>query len=309
MSYLKDYNKIPIENIYYMLCYAWDRLKEKDKVEVEGLKCKNIYDLLSRVLYKGLSYLIKKGFYREYKLIYEETSSLRGKVNFNDSIKKNSFMNAKAYCEFDEFCHDIIHSQIIKATVFNLLRCKEIDKVNKDNLHRIYTYFNDVSNIRLNNKVFSMASVHRNNSFYGFLFDICKLIYDNMIVDEKSGKISFIDFEKDEKQMAYLFENFVRNFYKKELPEFKVYREDIRWNAVGDIEAIGYLPKMQTDITLEGKDRKIIIDTKYYKHAIKSNMGREKLNSNNLYQLFSYLKNIEHKGGKNADARGVLLYP
>ncbi len=34
--------------------------------------------------------------------------------------------------------------------------------------------------------------------------------------------------------MAYLFENFVRNFYKRELKGCKVYRENINWDTDDD---------------------------------------------------------------------------
>ena len=45
-----------------------------------------------------------------------------------------------------------------------------------------------------------------------------------------------------ERKMAYLFESFVRNFYKKELRGAKVYREDMYWELTG--EFVEFLPKM-----------------------------------------------------------------
>ena len=41
-------NKIPIENIYYLLCYAWDKLEEGDIVSVEKLDNKNILEFQKR---------------------------------------------------------------------------------------------------------------------------------------------------------------------------------------------------------------------------------------------------------------------
>ena len=38
-------------------------------------------------------------------------------------------------------------------------------------------------------------------------------------------------------------------------------------------------------------------------------MDKEKFHSNNLYQIFSYLKNAEAKGDIYKNCRGVLLYP
>jgi 5-methylcytosine-specific restriction enzyme subunit McrC len=36
---------IPIENIYYLLCYAWDKLAEKEVVEVNPLESTSLADL------------------------------------------------------------------------------------------------------------------------------------------------------------------------------------------------------------------------------------------------------------------------
>ncbi len=58
---------------------------------------------------------------------------------------------------------------------------------------------------------------------------------------------------------------------------------------------------MKVDIELKGEDKKLIIDTKYYVNALsKSNFGETKtLISNNLYQIFTYVKKIQTlKGGK-----------
>lgn len=53
----------------------------------------------------------------------------------------------------------------------------------------------------------------------------------------------------------------------------------------------------------------MIIDTKYYAEALQDWRGKKSLRSENLYQLFSYLKNAEAKRGEYRDAEGVLLYP
>ena len=41
-----------------------------------------------------------------------------------------------------------------------------------------------------------------------------------------------MDFIQDTQQMAMLFEEFVRNFYRLHAAEFKVTREDIHWRWI-----------------------------------------------------------------------------
>jgi 5-methylcytosine-specific restriction enzyme subunit McrC len=66
---------------------------------------------------------------------------------------------------------------------------------------------------------------------------------------------------------------------------------------------------METDITLENDDEKIIIDAKYYRETMTLNYDKERIKSANLYQLFSYLLNQEDGSSKTQSATGVLLYP
>ncbi len=114
---------------------------------------------------------------------------------------------------------------------------------------------------------------------------------------------------RDEKKMALVFQEFVRNFFAIEL-DFTVTPLTMRWDAVSDKEEdLRMLPTMTTDIHLEKADRRIIIDTKYYKEPLQEHYGKQSIHSEHLYQLFSYLKNSEPRGPVYFNAEGILLYP
>mgnify|MGYP001655351559 FL=1 len=66
---------------------------------------------------------------------------------------------------------------------------------------------------------------------------------------------------------------------------------------------------MQTDIMLTYKEKVLIIDAKYYGHTTQTQFGVHTLHSNNLYQIFTYVKNKEHElGNKPHEVSGMLLY-
>ena len=301
-------NFIPIQNIYYMLCYAWNVLKYQDIVEVDSLYSNKIMDLFALILENGVSYLIRRGLYRQYITFVEEENIIRGKININKSFKRNLWIKRKMFCEYDELNHNILHNRIIKTTINYLLLYEDLDTGLKNDLKKVHKYFEAIDTIKLNKRIFREVQIHRNNRYYSFILDICELIFNNLLVDEKSGTVKFKDFIRDERQMRYLFENFVRNFYKKELANVRIYRENIKWD-VKDGAGMEYLPIMQTDISLEIKDKKLIIDTKYKISAFSYNYNAKKLHSENLYQLFSYIKNIQGKGGIDEKCIGILLYP
>ena len=107
-----------------------------------------------------------------------------------------------------------------------------------------------------------------------------------------------------------MFEEFVRNFYRLEARNCRVSREDIFWDITPlDEISASFLPKMTTDISIERNGSKVVIETKYYKEVLISHFGLEKYHSQHFYQLFSYLKNLEAKGGANLNCSGILLYP
>ena len=49
---------------------------------------------------------------------------------------------------------------------------------------------------------------------------------------------------------------------------------------------------MQTDIHLQKENDVLIIDAKYYSHTTQSQFNKNTIHSNNLYQIFTYVKNI-----------------
>jgi 5-methylcytosine-specific restriction enzyme subunit McrC len=304
--------KIPIQNIYYLLCYAWDKLEEGQKIAVSSSDYEESINLLGRVLVNGCQLLFKRGLERNYIELCEEYIGIKGKIDFKESLNKNLFKQGRSICQFDNFDTDILQNQLLKATLLRLSRIVTIDKGLRNEVWNCYWRFGNVRDISLEISLFSKIRIHRNNSFYELLLKISKLIVENTVLDEKIGKYQFKEFIGSEKAMARLFESFVRNFYKKEQSRYRVSQEDIKWDAK-EIEGTSRekLPKMQTDITLESEDRKIIIDTKYYSEALVSRYDSDKFRSSNLYQLYSYLRNIENKIGHhlNPVCEGVLLYP
>lgn len=306
--------QIPVQNIYYLLCYAWDKLEEGESVKVSRSDYNSAIELYARVLINGCTHLFKRGLEHNYNSISEEYVGIKGKIDFSQSLNKNLFRQGRAVCQYDVFEVNILQNQLIKATLKRLIRIREIDESITKLLYFYYWKFVNVDDIEIQLTYFSQVKIHRNNSFYDFLLKICRLVVENTVLDERDGTYTFRDFTRDHGQMAGLFEAFIRNFYKREQKHgFKVFRENISWDAtpVGG-STINFLPLMQTDISLESATRKIIIETKYYQDALSSRFeGQEKFNSGNLYQLYSYLRNIESKTSHvhNKVSEGILLYP
>jgi 5-methylcytosine-specific restriction enzyme subunit McrC len=301
---------IPIQNIYFLLCYAWDVLEEGGMVHVRQEHCRTYADLFASVLESGMTHLLKRGLDRGYITEAENTPALRGKFDVSTTVKQDCLQHARVHCQFDSLSHNVIHNQIVKTTIGMLVRCADLDPGIRNRLLGVYRRLHDISAIELSPKIFGRVTLHRNNGFYGFLLNVCRLIYDNLLIDERTGSAKFRDFLRDEKAMPRLFERFVRNFFRREQVDFWVGSRIIEWQGVvGGADALAFLPQMRTDVSLESSARNIVIDAKYYVDALQRFHSSDTIRSGNLYQIFAYLRNLDIREGGRRKVEGVLLYP
>ena len=303
--------RIPIENIYFLLCYAWNKLDEKERVNVSIDDKTELLDLFAKILINATKTLIKRGIDKNYIDHTEELSGVKGKIQISHTLKSNLLIKQRTICTFDEFSSNIILNRILVSTIYRLTRTKGLDKELKKELVAIQRMLNGIEQIEITSSLFNQVRLNRNNRFYGFVMNVCQIIYDSTLPSEEQGKFKFSDFTRDDNKMNQLFEAFIRNFYRIEQRKYKtVKKETIKWQFENtDKENYQYLPQMETDITLENDEEKIIIDAKFYRETMTVNYDKERIKSANLYQLSSYLLNQEDVSIKTKTATGILLYP
>jgi 5-methylcytosine-specific restriction enzyme subunit McrC len=305
-------SSIPIQNIYYLLCYAWNKLDEKDRVSVSIDDKTQLLDLFAKVLISASKVLLKRGIDSSYREYDEAIPGIKGKLNLTSTLKANLLRKQRTICTFDEFSFNVLLNQILVTTLYRLSKTKGLDRELTAEIIALRRMFPNIDMIELQSSLFRKIRLNRDNRFYGFIMHICELIYDNTLPSEKQGSLLFSDFTRDERKMNRLFEAFIRNFYKLEQKRFSsVGSEIIEWKFHCDAQpAVEYLPQMRTDITLQNDTEKIIIDAKYYTETMTINFDTEKIRSTNLYQLFSYLLNQEDEADlRTKTATGILLYP
>ncbi len=306
---MKD-RKIPIANIYYLLCYAWSHVEEGDVVrleEIDGLR--RVHDLLGRVLAKGTFRLIRRGIDRGYHEVREDLAGIRGKLAVGETVKRALCARGQAVCDFEELSHDVLHNRILRSTLRSLLRLPDLHPEVETEVRNAYLKLHGVRVVRLNRQLFQQVQLNRNCQIYHFLLAVCRLVHNQLLVDERAGDARFTDFS--EEKLAKLFEDFVIEFYRREQRDYRVNHggRGIAWDDAGTTDdQRSKIPRMEADVILEGPNRRIILDTKYYQEALGGRYGG-KLHSNHLYQLLAYLRNREATAKPGPRHEGILLYP
>lgn len=297
-------SQIPIKNIYYMVLYAWSKLKDISNIEDKNIEeMENINDVIIELFIKEVSTIIKRGMAKDYVNVENQIKTVKGKIDIAKTIK---LIQPNLNCYYDEFSEDILLNQIIKAILLRIDRIEEVIPAQKKIVKTLLLQFSDVKLIYLDDLTISNISFNKLNKTYQFAIDIGILIYKNSIPTEAQGSYKFIDILKDEESINIIFEEFLRSFYdihSNYNVNSRYYSFD--WQPVENSnEAL--LPRMETDIELTLDDIKIIIDAKYYKNAFTNKYETKKLVSSNIYQMKAYLNQNLNKYNS---LRGILMYP
>lgn len=295
---------IKIQNVYYMLAYAFQTLQEDGYKDVATEQFNNVAELCAAILIKGVSLQIKRGLGREYISETDTLSGIRGKINITDSIKSLPMLRKQMVCTYDEFSVNTYMNRIIKTTMVKLLHA-DIDKARKKELKKLLVFFADVDELEIHS-INWKQQYDRNNQTYRMLVSICYLVLKGLLQTMSSGRTKLMDFI-DEQRMCHLYEKFILEYYNTEFPAIKAEASQIRWMLDDDYGAM--LPIMKSDITLSYGNQVLIIDAKYYGHTTQVQFDKHSLHSGNLYQIFTYVKNKEAElKYLSHEVAGMLLY-
>lgn len=316
--------RIPIQNMYYILCYAWGMGEMRGKVSVGIEECPSLGDLLVHILLNATDDILKRGMAQGYTAYGDDMDGIKGKIDIGETLKLGKYRQGRMYCHYDELTSDVLVNQIIYSTLMDSSKIANLSSENKERITKTLRRMPQTKRIRITDYTLNSVRLHRNNRHYHFALNVCKLLHQSALPNESiAGKQVFLDIQDDERLMNRIFEKFLMNFYKLEcrqdFPE--VSRSHIRFQltpygmtfAKSTDEAYALLPVMETDVTLYNPQtkKKIILDAKYYKDTLASRYGEKgKIRRDHLSQILTYVMNQENESQPHTkDTQGILVYP
>ena len=295
---------IPIQNIYYMLSYAFQVLNEQGYKSVATEHFENVADLCAAILIKGLSKQLKRGLMKDYIPKREPLTALRGKMEISETLKTNTIIKRQVVCSYDEFSENAYMNRIIKTTMLRLM-VADVDKSRKKEMKKLLVFLSNVEPLPIYSINWNLR-YDRNNQTYRMLVSICYLVLKGLLQTQSDGTTKLMDF-LDEQRMHRLYEKFILEYFRKEHPELTVGAPQIPWQLDDDFSDM--LPVMKSDIVLEKDSSILIIDAKYYAHTTQQRFNKATVHSANLYQIFTYVKNKQEElKDRQVTVSGMLLY-
>ena len=301
---------VPVQNLYYLLLYAWNRLPEGRSVDVAGIPSPELPNLIAKVLLDGVCNLLRRGLDCSYVEVDEDLTRPRGRIRLSDTLARQLLGRAQIACTTDNLSPNVLHNQIIKTTLERLMKTDGIDSQFREGIAGVLNGLSDIRSISLTARDFGRVQLHGNNASYGFLLRVCALAYEALLPEPGTGRFHFRDILADPREMGLIFQDFVRNFFRLEQHQFVVKGERILWgvdNSVG----LGHqlLPAMYMDTSLIDGARTIIVECKWTPTTFQVGRGVKTLRSEHLYQLHAYMSQHPRRHLSEGMVEGLLLYP
>lgn len=289
-----------------MLSYAFQTLNKSEYEDVAVEEFEDMHNRLAAILAKGIGFQLNQGLYREYVTVRKIYLVMRGKINMPGTIRNRMARKQILTCEFDELSENNLLNQVLKTTVMLLLRHGSVKPEYKDDLKKKMLFFSNEDMVEPAFIRWSSIRFQRNNQNYRMLLSICQLVIEGMLVTTDKGDYRLATY-LDEQRMCYLYEKFILEYYTKHYPKLSVSTSQIPWSLDDGIGTM--LPVMQSDVHLRMGNMVSIIDAKYYSHTIQTQFDKHTVHSNNMYQIFTYVKNRDYQfGEEDHKVSGMLLY-
>lgn len=80
--------------------------------------------------------MIRGGLCKDYISVEETSNVIKGKIDINVTIKKNTLVNKKVAVVYEEFSENVVLNQIIKATLI-AYRDQKSEGIHEENIKKL----------------------------------------------------------------------------------------------------------------------------------------------------------------------------
>lgn len=312
--------KIPVRNLWLLMLYASDLYgKLRDMPAKRTTAEQNpdkIPDLVAEVLTAEVEWRLRRMLTHELHRRVADLTRVRGRINHIRTERRCLLQRGRVACSFDEFTVDVARNRFVMAALDRLganIRDGKLGRRCRADAAAFARYgVSDTFDPRRHAASIRSTRYGRDDAR---MLAAAQLAWDLRIPTEESGHLDMVPLDRSKEVLIRdLFEKAVGGFYRVALDGWRVHQGKwLKWPAQSPTPRMSeLLPKMQTDIIVEKRDgshHRMIIDTKFTEITT-TRYDAEKLKSNHMYQIYSYLRSQERWDDiPSMTSTGMLLYP
>lgn len=284
--------KIGIPQLLSMACYALGLYKPQAQKLFDFQKAHAIPDVLALALIEAARRAFGRGLLRGYLSEEDALYTVRGRIRFDEQIRRRYGISLPIELRFDEFTEDILANRLVKAAVVRLrhmtLRSSEVRR----GLGWVAATLENVSLFEFRRRNVPEVRFDRLNEHYRDVVGLARLILLHSEFESFRGDVRASGFLID---MDKLFQEFVTQALREELGVSAATLQSekkVHFDMDGSVT-------IEPDLTWwEGGKCTFVGDAKYKRIDVKSVPNAD------LYQILAYATALDVPGGLLIYAKG-----
>jgi len=307
--------RIPVRNLWLLMLYASELTRFRDRMNILlESDSEDLPDMVAELLARAVDYRLNRNLTHDYRERSAVLTRVRGRIDLLRTEANQLLTKGEVACRFHELSIDTPRNRFVRAALERMaqfVRSRDLARRSRS-LASSLTQLG-VRGGRPTRAELALEQFGRNNSEDRFMMALAQLAFDLALPTESAGLTPMVSPEREEQWVRRLFEKAVLGFAQVEFEPlgWKVSGGgQLNWqisSATDGLAAI--LPKMVTDILLipPSGGRQLIVDTKFTSIYAANRYGSDRLKSQYIYQIYTYVRSRE--GASEYVADGMLLHP
>ena len=284
--------KIGIAKLLSLACYAMGAFRHREnqmfdfEEDVETLP-----DTLALALAAAARRAFSRGLMHGYLTMEEALQTVRGRIRFDEQLRRRFGLPLPIEVAYDEFTDDIVENRLVKSAVLRLGEMRLRSSRARRDLGWIAAMLENVSHSDFAPKDVPEVSFNRLNEHYRIVVALSRLILQNSAFESRRGEVRATGFLMD---MTKVFQEFVTVALREELrlsPHSFGEKEIISLDMAGNVH-------LRPDLTWRESGNCLFVGDAKYKVADQS------VPNGDLYQLLAYVSALDLPGGMLIYAKG-----
>ncbi len=206
--------KISIPQLLSLACYAMGMFKHQERRWFDFERQSALPDTLAMALAAAARRAFARGLLHGYLTHEEALPTVRGRIRFDDQLRRRFGLPLPVEVRYDEFTDDILANRLVKAAVARLGGMRFRSPKARRDLGRIAGLLDNVSLVAFPPNKLPEVSFDRLNQHYRDVVGLSRLILRHSAFQSSRGTVRAAGFLID---MNTLFQEFVTQALREEL--------------------------------------------------------------------------------------------
>ena len=287
--------KIGIPQLLSLACYAMGVVKHQDLRMFDFKNTEALPDMLACALSAAARRAFRRGLLHGYRTEEEALYGIRGRIRFDDQLRRRFAIAIPVEVRYDEFTNDILANRLVKAAAERLGKMRLRSQEARSGLGWIAGMLNHVSPVDFPPANVPSVTFDRLNERYRGVVELSRLILRHSAFESSRGAVRASGFLVD---MNVLFEKFITRALQEAMKVSDRTFRKVRPRDRVTLDEKGAV-RLEPDLSWwDGSVCRFVGDAKY-KRII-----NDRVPNADLYQLLAYATALDLPGGMLIYARG-----